>query len=359
MMARYAYFIKVEPNANNNKYYEMREEGGSIKVRYGRVDSTETTRSYPSYQWDHVYSTRISHGYTDKTELKATAAQGTFTNPFNGYAGQVFERLVNAAQATLDRNYEAGIKVTQAMLISAQNLIDKLLAADNIGYANELLVDLYMTIPRKMRNVRDHIAKDVTQLHQIIGEEQDLLDTMSASVETSAASQSTTYPFVLAEATPVDYGYVSTLWSGQHRGLVKVTRTNEPEMPTGVRLLWHGSGESNWYHILREGLRIRPATAYLTGAAFGNGIYFADYYQKSKNYCRGGRWIAICEVYLGNMLRYAWGDNEVGAMNWEKLRRKGDYHSVMGDAAQGRLLHNEYIVYQTNQQRIKYLMEVV
>ena len=96
-MARYAYLIKVEPNANNNKYYEMCEEGGSIKVRYGRVNATETIRSYPGYQWDHVYNTRISHGYTDKTELKATTVQGAFTNPFDGYAGQVFERLVNAA----------------------------------------------------------------------------------------------------------------------------------------------------------------------------------------------------------------------------------------------------------------------
>ena len=174
------------------------------------------------------------------------------------------------------------------MLVSAQNLIDKLLAADNIGYANELLVDLYMTIPRKMRNVRDHIAADMNQLHSIIGNEQDLLDTMSANVETSTAQAATTYPFVLAEATEADARRLYGLYNGQPGRLIKVTRTNEPDMPADIELLWHGSGESNWYHILREGLRIRPATAYLTGAAFGNGIYFADYYQKSKNYCSGG-----------------------------------------------------------------------
>lgn len=358
-MSRYVYFIKVEPNANNNKYYEMVESGDTIQVRYGRVNATETRRSYPSYQWNKVYDTRIAHGYTDKTELKATAAQGVFTNPFTGYAATTFERLVEAAQATIERNYEAGIKVTAAMLNSAQNLIDKLLAADNVGYANELLVDLYMTIPRKMRNVRDHIAKDIAHLHQIVGEEQNLLDTMSASVQTVSATQSATYPFVLAEATEADQRKLYSLYTGSLGRLIKVTRSNEPDLPADSRLLWHGSGESNWYHIIKEGLRIRPATAYLTGAAFGNGIYFADYYQKSKNYCRGGRWIAICEVYLGNMLKYAWGDSEVGAMTWEKLRRKGDYHSVMGDAAQGRLLHNEYIVYRIEQQRIKYLMEVV
>ena len=288
-MGRYAYFIKVEPDANNNKYYEMREVGNDIEVCYGRVNTTETRRTYPSYQWHKVYNTRIAHGYADKTELKATGPQATFTNPFDGYAATVFERLLNAAQATLDRNYEAGIKVTEAMLISAQNLIDKLVAADSVGYANELLIDLYMTIPRKMRNVRDHIAKDMAALHRIIGEEQDLLDTMSASVQTTAASQTTTYPFVLAEATEADVRRLYSLYAGPLGRLIKVTRTNEPDLPQDSRLLWHGSGESNWYHILREGLRIRPATAYLTGAAFGNGIYFADYYQKSKNYCRGGR----------------------------------------------------------------------
>lgn len=44
--------IKVEADANNNKYYNMSDDGSSITTTWGRVGGHESTTKYPSYKWD-------------------------------------------------------------------------------------------------------------------------------------------------------------------------------------------------------------------------------------------------------------------------------------------------------------------
>lgn len=41
-------------------------------------------------------------------------------------------------------------------------------------------------------------------------------------------------------------------------------------------LLWHGSRSTNFAGILKQGLRIAPPEAPVTGYMFGKGVYFAD-----------------------------------------------------------------------------------
>lgn len=50
-------------------------------------------------------------------------------------------------------------------------------------------------------------------------------------------------------------------------------------------LLWHGSRISNFVGILSQGLRIAPPEAPSTGYNYGKGIYLADQFVKSCNYC--------------------------------------------------------------------------
>ena len=48
-------------------------------------------------------------------------------------------------------------------------------------------------------------------------------------------------------------------------------------LPGGERLLlWHGSRTTNFAGILKQGLRIAPPEAPVTGYMFGKGVYFAD-----------------------------------------------------------------------------------
>lgn len=51
-------------------------------------------------------------------------------------------------------------------------------------------------------------------------------------------------------------------------------------------LLWHGSRVSNYVGILSQGLRIAPPEAPVSGYNYGKGIYLADMFSKSADYCR-------------------------------------------------------------------------
>ena len=64
--------------------------------------------------------------------------------------------------------------------------------------------------------------------------------------------------------------------------------TYKPMKELGNRkLLWHGSGMTNFLGILSQGLRIAPPEAPVTGYNFGKGVYFADLASKSAQYSRG------------------------------------------------------------------------
>ncbi|GBM00800.1 Poly [ADP-ribose] polymerase 1 [Araneus ventricosus] len=147
------------------------------------------------------------------------------------------------------------------------------------------------------------------------------------------------------------------------------------------KLLWHGSRLTNFVGILSQGLRIAPPEAPVSGYMFGKGVYFADMASKSANYCvarNSTGLLLLCEVALGNMYEKTSGEYI------EKL--PDGKHSTLGmgitipdptekvfigdvevpygrpvqktDISNSRLLYNEYIVYDTNQINIKYLLKV-
>lgn len=150
-------------------------------------------------------------------------------------------------------------------------------------------------------------------------------------------------------------------------------------------LLWHGTKLTNIASILLKGLRIPRKNSNSTTHMFGRGIYFADVVSKSANYCKAkGRnskgLLLLCEVALGNVEEKFEADN-----NLVLPKRK---HSVLargrhvpdpedcGEISPGvkvpfgeikkqqcngikpRLIHNEYVVYDTAQIKIKYLVQI-
>jgi hypothetical protein len=83
---------------------------------------------------------------------------------------------------------------------------------------------------------------------------------------------------------------------------------------SGSLFAWHGSSWGNWHSIVRNGLKNFSNTKYMTaGAAFGQGIYFADDISTSLGYSMGGAapWsnskfnhcscLALCEVCLDRL----------------------------------------------------------
>eukprot|EP01064_Diplonema_japonicum_P006962 TRINITY_DN1474_c0_g1_i4.p1 TRINITY_DN1474_c0_g1~~TRINITY_DN1474_c0_g1_i4.p1 ORF type:complete len:938 (+),score=365.76 TRINITY_DN1474_c0_g1_i4:62-2875(+) len=150
------------------------------------------------------------------------------------------------------------------------------------------------------------------------------------------------------------------------------------------KLLWHGSRITNWGGILSQGLRIAPPEAPTTGYMFGKGVYFADMSSKSANYCyttseKSTGVLVLCEVALGKMMECT------EATYVEKLPKgklscfgkgriapnpKGDVVMDNGtvipcgkpkdvmSSEDTSLQYNEFIVYDVNQVRMKYLLQV-
>ncbi|KAH7837095.1 hypothetical protein Vadar_009426 [Vaccinium darrowii] len=141
----------------------------------------------------------------------------------------------------------------------------------------------------------------------------------------------------------------------------------------------------NLIHIaFHSGLRIAPPEAPATGYMFGKGVYFADMFSKSANYCysnsacRTGV-LLLCEVALGDMAELLTANYNADQLPKGKLSTKGvgatapDFSQaeLLEDGVvvplgkpkeqvgpKGALLYNEYIVYNVDQIRMRYLVQV-
>ncbi|CAE8693806.1 unnamed protein product, partial [Polarella glacialis] len=150
------------------------------------------------------------------------------------------------------------------------------------------------------------------------------------------------------------------------------------------QLLWHGSRLTNWCGILSQGLRIAPPEAPVSGYMFGKGVYFADSVSKSANYCctnknnpRGV--MLLCEVALGEMNELLQSDSKAKEHLGGKTSTLGQgrlapdpavyrvlpdgVHVPVGPLKEANvkgtsLQYNEFIVYEVERIRMRYLLVV-
>jgi hypothetical protein len=148
------------------------------------------------------------------------------------------------------------------------------------------------------------------------------------------------------------------------------------------RLLWHGSRTTNFMGILSQGLRIAPPEAPVTGYMFGKGVYFADVVSKSANYCfsQNEGCLLLGEVALGDMYEIEHAEFIDGLKKpYKSTLGRGKNHPNPSDdvilengtvahagktvsnkscSKNSSLLYNEYIVYDTSQILLKYMIRV-
>ncbi|KAJ7356738.1 PARP-domain-containing protein [Mycena albidolilacea] len=172
------------------------------------------------------------------------------------------------------------------------------------------------------------------------------------------------------------------------------TEAGYDQMADGERLLlWHGSRSTNFAGILKQGLRIAPPEAPVTGYMFGKGVYFADMMSKSAGYCypylsKGIGILLLCEVAAKPFYErtHAEYDADKGCKKSKSKATKGlgktqpgqwkDAGKALGNDELigchmpdgpgqdtpipngGYLQYNEYIVYDAAQIRLKYLLMV-
>ncbi len=135
---------------------------------------------------------------------------------------------------------------------------------------------------------------------------------------------------------------------------------------TNTSLLFHGTRSVNVTGILREALRLpkQLVGVVITGAMFGPGLYFADDWKKSagytslqNSYWSGGggavkgrdAFMFAADVCLGNPFVAP------GAHGYT-APPKG-HHCVFGKAGASQVQNNEFIIFDRDQHRLRYLIE--
>jgi poly [ADP-ribose] polymerase len=124
-----------------------------------------------------------------------------------------------------------------------------------------------------------------------------------------------------------------------------------------VHELWHGTSVGNVLSILKSGLYIPPSSAsFCTGRMFGNGAYFASDSTKSLNYAYGywsGKREKKCFMFLADV---AMGKAYTPS-SWQERLPKSGYDSTWAKANTSGVRNDEFIVYDTNQCDLTYLIE--
>lgn len=396
------YLVKVEPNANNNKFYRMIQlDNNNFKVEYGRIGNGGfQTASYDMNQWNKKLSEKTRKGYVDQTRLVAEVTVKQKKKEYLDIPNQVIASIVSrlqsmARQAIVDNYTISSNKVTQIMIDEAQLTLNNLMSADTVELFNNTLVGLFKIIPRKMGKVKDYLAEKKNDFGEIIQKEQDLLDVMRGQVvqQTVVKEEEDTQEEVVNNQTILDVmGLRFEEITQAEKELIKknlgsirdkfyqawkVTSIKTQEKYNtyindnnikNTKLLWHGSRNENWWSIINTGLVLRPS-AVVTGKMFGYGIYFAPKAQKSLGYTslHGSYWaggnsnsafMSLYDVAYGKPYDVHSFDSKYHNFNYEQLQKNCVGANCL-HAHEGSMLRNdEIIVYKEDQITIKYLVEL-
>lgn len=354
---RYAKLIHVSVDngktGNSNKVYIMEElADGRIQCDYGRVGEKLKTEYKDKSKWESVYKQKLSKtkDYKDVTELMVEPvvhSDGSKTVDISDKdVKQLIADLMNYANKSIQQNYKVTQEaVSEQQVNAAQDVINTINQYLTIGVdtslINNLLMRLYATIPRKMKDVRNHLFSPITnsnslkEAKDLIGNEQDTLDTMAGQVkllnQKASIGKTKTNITILeqmgitleVEKDKSTLDLIHKLLGSNKSQVARIFKVDNPKTRTTFekrfssakvkkkRLYWHGSRNENLFNLLQTGLMIRPAGAIHTGSMFGDGCYFADKAKKALGYSslRGSRWtngssnkgyLMLFDVHVGN-----------------------------------------------------------
>lgn len=388
---------------NNNKFYNMEDlNNGTFKVTYGRVGASETVLTYPISLWDKKYNEKLKKGYVDITEKISQIKKSAQLCIDDPDVKDLISFLMQEAKQSIKRDYQISAEaITQQQINEAQSILDsinsevlpKIKSIDpnvldvnalylNIDDINKKLKSLYSIIPRRMSDTRNFFLKYSNKpfLMELLQSEQSRLDTLRSQVNINQ---------VASDGITLDeLGFTCELASEEDKDIIrkntdfrltnhkvfkisnKATETVFNPNHLKTKLLYHGSRNENFLSILQTGLKIRPKGVQTTGSMFGDGIYAANKARKSIGYTslRGSYWasghsnrayLAIFEFATGKeyeVLKNQSYSYWMGSLDEQKVRSKG-YDSVFAQGGAD-LRNDEYIVYNSNQCTIRYLIEL-
>jgi poly [ADP-ribose] polymerase len=409
--------LRMITTENNNKFYYMTENGSNFDVEYGREGANPQKTSYPMSKWTSTYNSKVKKGYKDYTDLFIVESETTTVDPVTKTVTKsvkeflttrtqsvidLVKKLQGWAKGSIEQNYNVTSEnVTQKQVDKAQSLLDDMVAFDltksNINAFNNLLLEFFGIVPRKMKQVKSHLVNiddDLTERkNKIISEEQSTLDVMAGQVKLNSAIkeeeiETPTVETDIIHASGLEIVEVTdkavieqikTMMAdnkGKFKQAFEVVNNKTKSMfgaqfdnakNKKTELFWHGSRNENWWSIMTTGLLIRPSNAVYSGSMFGDGIYFADKFQKSYGYTsgRGSYWaggsaneavLALYDVHVGEQKHIKKHDSSCYKLSASVLEKDG-FDSVFAHGGAD-LRNNEYITYKSGQSTIKYLVIV-
>lgn len=390
---------------NNNKFYNLIQQDDSTwRAEWGRVGSSPSIKMYSMHEWDKTYKAKLKRGYRDVTDLVSVAKEDASDDEIaiqnaKPSVSELISFLQSAAKGTIKKNYTVAVAdVTEKQVNAAQVMLDTLIALSqkqslDRQEINKALLEMYSIIPRRMANTRKFLIQDgetKDKFQKLLSHEQDLLDVMAGQVQTQQPKAKKgesldldDYGIEIDEAsdadkkriakeTDLDLTKVARIFTVRHN---KTAKAYESKLTTSSSskemLLYHGSRNENWWSILNNGLKIRPANAIHTGSMFGDGIYWANKARKSIGYTSlsGSYWasgssnkayLALFRVNVGKTWDlFAGGkrySSEHSRLNNSKVHTAG-YDSVYAKGGAD-LRNDEYIVYEEGRATIQYLIEL-
>lgn len=413
--------VMITPE-NNNKFYIMTKLNDSQwEAQWGRIKGELTAdasagqrKIYPMKEWDKTYSAKTGKGYEDVTHLyeeilKDPSTGITNNDPtsliLNKVVRQLMIDLQRFASISVKENYSVAVEnVTQKMVDEAQMVLGKVSAnvtkGGNVKIVNDLLIELYRIIPRKMSKVSDHLVlslatdDNIQYVHKMLANEQSTLDVMASQVklkaqQTPTIDVSTNNQISLLQQMGLDVEHI-VYGSNEYKIVEKAAADNANRIKNVFKvkhnvsnekyvkhfkgsstskemLLWHGSRNQNWFHILQNSLLIRPAGAIHTGSMFGDGIYFANKMQKAIGYTssRGAYWtgggadtgfLALFKCNVGKQKDIHRHTYECKTLSQSKIEKEG-FDSVYAHGGYD-LRNDEFILYKSEKCTIEYLVEI-
>ena len=381
--------ICVTPN-NNNKFYYMEDlNNGTFLAEYGRVGSASSKVTYSIRDWDKKYNEKLKKGYVDVSESLRQDIQKGELKIDDEDVKDLISFLMGCARQSIKSNYQVNVdNISDIQINKVQSIIDELSKNDSItlNEVNDKLKLIYTTIPRKMEDTRNYFftAKTFTPNHviELLQEEQNKLNTLKSQitinnqvkVDSNITLESLGFDCVIASQDDRDLIAKQTDFRVNKQRIFKITNKETEKVfnPNNLKtkLLYHGSRNENFLSILQNGLKIRPSGVATTGSMFGDGIYGANKARKSIGYTslRGSYWasgssnrayLAIFEFATGKeyeVLKNQKYQHWMSRLNEKEVKDKG-YDSVFAQGGAD-LRNDEYIIYNSNQCTVRYLIEL-
>jgi poly [ADP-ribose] polymerase len=335
--------IFVDPRANSNKFYEVRHDGSTVHIRYGRVGEEGVRRIVKGDEREYY---RAVDGKKRKGYVEASVASNTSPTGTNHAAtaqkakadltggnqdprlSALIDRIVavNAHEiavlsggkiAVRDGQVSTPLGLLTLHAITEAEVILSDLAKDP---KNPNLLGRYLTlVPQNVGRGRDWTesffsgARTVDQQRQFLDQ---LRQSVTFSRAASASSEDVTEDGARAFAyllTPVDdkkvrkeiEQFFTDSRNARHPSAkMRIANIFALQAPDGsvefdktageignVKRMWHGTRAFNVLSILASGMKVPSRSASnVTGRMFGDGLYFSEQSTKSLNYSRGGMW---------------------------------------------------------------------